>query len=171
MKNKAVILDRDGVLNKDLGYVYKIEDFEIIVGAVQALKKIQKAGYKLIVITNQSGVGRGYYSLVEMEKFNSLLISELEKEGIKIEKIYYCPHLPDDNCQCRKPKVLLGNNAIKDFNIDVLQSYGVGDKDSDTQFVKNLGIKTIVLDCGQYELKEKADYIVTNWKEIEDIIK
>jgi len=171
MKNKVVILDRDGVLNEDLGYVYKIEDLEIIEGVIPALQKIQKAGYKLIIITNQSGVGRGYYSLAEMEEFNNLLISELNKEGIKIEKFFYCPHQPDDKCQCRKPKELLGNNAIKDFDIDVSQSYGIGDKDSDTQFAKNLGIKSILLDRDQYQVDIKPDYRVENWEEISNIIK
>src|SRR3989338_7826768 len=99
--NKAVILDRDGVLNKDPGYVHKIEDFGLYPDVMAALKLLK--GFNLFIITNQSGIGRGFYTEEDFHKFNDHLISKLTKEGIEIKETFYCPHHPDEECSCRKP--------------------------------------------------------------------
>lgn len=138
MKNKAVFLDRDGTINKDSGYVYKIEDFEFLPGVVEALRILQENGYLLIVITNQSGIARGYYTEADFHKLNSYMLDQLAQEGIAITDVLYCPHLPNadvqcyrKNCNCRKPKTGLFEQAVEKWNIDLTQSYAVGDKERD----------------------------------------
>jgi len=109
-KNKAVFLDRDGVINEDFGYVHKIENFYIYDEVFPALKKLQDAGFKLIVITNQSGIGMGYYTEEDFKKVNEYMLKTLKERGINIDKVYYCPHHPEGTvpeyrmkCNCRKP--------------------------------------------------------------------
>ena len=102
--NKAIFLDRDGVINYDHGYVYKISDFRLIEGVVDALKFFQLKKYLLIIVTNQSGIGRGYFTEQEFQEINSHMLSILKNDSININGVYYCPHHPNDNCKCRKPK-------------------------------------------------------------------
>ncbi len=149
MQNKAVFLDRDGVINIDKNYVYKIEDFEFISGSVKALKKIKDKGYLIIIITNQSGIGRGYYSKEDYLKLKKHMNNELNKFGIIIDDEYYCKHSPDDKCDCRKPKPKMINDPVKKHNIDVEKSYFIGDKTSDIQAGKNAGLKTILVQTGK----------------------
>jgi D-glycero-D-manno-heptose 1,7-bisphosphate phosphatase len=133
--NKAVFLDRDGTINVEKHYLYKIEDFEFLPGVIQGLKLLQDAGYLLIIVTNQSGIGRGYYKKEDFLKLNQWMLDTLNRNGVNITKFYYCPHLPDaqieeyrKDCECRKPKLGMYYMAIKEFNIDVSRSYTVGDK-------------------------------------------
>ncbi|NCC01772.1 MAG: D-glycero-beta-D-manno-heptose 1,7-bisphosphate 7-phosphatase [Clostridia bacterium] len=133
--NKAVFLDRDGTINIDKAYLSKVEDFKHIPGAIEGLKMLQDAGYLLIVITNQSGIARGYYSEEDFLKLNNWMLSDLKKKGIKIAKVYYCPHHPNGkiekykmDCNCRKPKLGMYEEAIEDFDIDLSQSFAIGDK-------------------------------------------
>jgi len=148
--NKAVFLDRDGTINLDKHYVYKIEDFEFINGVPGIIKRFNDMGYKIIVVSNQSGVARGYYSIADVEKLHRYIDSELAKIGAKIDAYYICPHHPDftGECECRKPKTGLVERAIRDFDIDVSQSLFVGDKDSDRECGNNAGIKTLILENG-----------------------
>ena len=101
---KALFLDRDGVINEDAGYVYRREDFVFKEGIFAALREFTKAGYALVVVTNQSGIGRGYYTLEQFDELCKFMLGEFEKEGVKIEKIYFCPHAPEALCLCRKPE-------------------------------------------------------------------
>ena len=100
---KAVFVDRDGVITEDIGYVHKIEDFKLVPNAIEGLKLLKD--YKLFIITNQSGIGRCYYKIEDFLNYNKRVLKELQKHIIKIEKTYYCPHKPEDNCECRKPKI------------------------------------------------------------------
>ena len=127
----AAFLDRDGVINVDRGYVGRIEDFEILPGVVQALGRLQAAGYLLIVITNQSGIGRGYFSAHDLKALHDHLRDRLSREGVTLDAIYHCPHRPDEACSCRKPLPGLINRAIRDFDIEPARSFVVGDKPSD----------------------------------------
>ena len=147
MKTKAVFLDRDGVINEEKGYVHKIEDFHFFSYTFSALKKIPKR-YKKIIITNQSGISRGMYSQTDFEKLNSWMLSKLEENEIKIDKVYFCPHHPDKNCLCRKPKTGLLMQAQKEFNLDLKNSWLIGDKTSDILAGKNAGCKTILVKTG-----------------------
>ena len=157
---KAIFFDRDGVIVEDIGYHHKLEDFKLISNAAEGLKLLKD--YKLIIVTNQSGIGRGYFAMKDFEKFNNYLILELKKHNTKIEKTYVCPHKPEDNCECRKPKTKLIKDAAKEFNIDLTKSFMIGDKKIDVQMGQNAGVKTILVLTGN-GMKEKedsnADYI------------
>lgn len=143
--NKAVFLDRDGTINIDKGYVYKLEDLEFLPGACNALKAFQDAGFTLIVITNQSGVGRGYYTMKDVEKFNNYLNKKLNSLGINITDFFICPHKPEDSCNCRKPSPYLINEAIRKYNIDPQKSFMFGDKSSDVQLGENANIQSYLI--------------------------
>lgn len=147
MKAKAVFLDRDGVINQEKGYVHKIENFHFFPYTFRALKKIPQE-YKKIVITNQSGISRGMYTQADFEKLNKWMLSELEKNDIKIDKVYFCSHHPDDNCSCRKPKPGLIAQAQNEFDLDLKNSWLIGDKTSDILAGKNAGCKTILVKSG-----------------------
>ena len=131
LNKKAVFLDRDGTINVDKNYLYKIEDFEFLPGAVEALRLLQSSGYLLIIITNQSGIARGYFTEDDYLKLNDFMLSELERLGVHISKSYYCPHGPDSKCNCRKPKTGLFDEAVREFGIDLSKSFAIGDKPRD----------------------------------------
>ncbi len=151
-KNKVVFLDRDGTINKDFGYVHETSKLEFLDGVIEGLKKLICSGYKLIIITNQSGIGRGYYNLDDYENFNSYMLNELSKEGIEILKVYYCPHTEEDNCECRKPKLGLFYQAIHDCNVDIESSFAIGDRTRDLEICNNSNVKGILL--SKEEIKE-----------------
>ena len=142
---RAVFLDRDGVINIDKNYVHKIEDFEFIKGVKEALKHFLDAGYTLIIITNQSGIGRGYYTKEDFEKLTNWMLNELKKDSILIKKVYFCPHKPEDKCECRKPSPKMILDAKKEFDIDLKNSWLIGDKESDIEAGLNAGIKKTIL--------------------------
>lgn len=132
---KAVFLDRDGTINVDKDYLYKIEEFEYLPGVKDALKRFQAAGYELIIITNQSGIGRGYYTEEDFKKLCDFMTEDLKKDGIEISDIYYCPHLPEAaaieyraDCDCRKPKKGMFLRAVSEHDLDITQCIAVGDK-------------------------------------------
>lgn len=141
--NKACFLDRDGTINIDKNYLYRKEDFEFLLGAVDGLRMIQNNGFKLIIITNQSGIAKDYYSEADFHVLSDWMANSLSKQGISIEKVYYCPHHPEASnhnygfdCNCRKPKLGLFEKAIKEFNIDLSKSYAIGDKLRDCEICK-----------------------------------
>lgn len=165
MENKAVFLDRDGTINIDKNYLYKTEEFEFVEGAVEGLKILYDLGYKLIVVTNQAGIGRGYYTEEDLKKLNNYMEEKLLQEGIKIEKCYYCPHHAEHgigkykiDCECRKPKPGMLLEGIKEFNINPEKSYMIGDKLSDAEAGINAGVKPIIVKTGKEitnEIKER----------------
>lgn len=136
--NKAIFLDRDGTIIKDKIYLSKPEEVELINGVELALKKFLLNNYKLIVISNQSGVGRGYYTIEDVEKVNDRIRRELLYRSITISAFYYCPHYIgsslkkyDIKCDCRKPSPGLIHQAARDYDIDLKESFMIGDKESD----------------------------------------
>jgi len=142
---KAVFLDRDGVINIDKAYVSKIEDFQFCEGVFEALTHFQNLGYLLIIVTNQSGIGRGYYTEEDFQKLTAWMRRELLHVRIKIDAIYHCPHSPEANCACRKPQSGMFLKAIKDFDIDVKKSWMIGDKSSDIEAALGAGILNTIL--------------------------
>ena len=140
--NKAIFLDRDGTINVDFGYVYKTQELELLPGVAEALRIFQELGYLLIVITNQSGIGRGYFTLEDAEQFNRALAQELEKHGVILNDFYTCPHAPEEHCECRKPSPFMVTEAMKKYDIDPSQSYMFGDKKSDTECGERSGVKS-----------------------------
>lgn len=164
---KAVFLDRDGVINIEKDYLYKIEDFEFINGVFSTLKTLQDNGYKLFIITNQSGIGRGYYSKEDFEKLTSWMLAEFLKKDIIISQVELCPHGPNDNCSCRKPKIGMIENILKNHEIDLENSWLIGDKESDIKCAKNAKIAhTIQVKSGHNfdESKSIANFVCDDIK-------
>jgi D-glycero-D-manno-heptose 1,7-bisphosphate phosphatase len=150
LKKPAVFLDRDGTLNEDKGYVYRKEDFNWLPGVKEAIKYLNDLGYLVIVVTNQAGIARGYYSEQQMHELHEFINKELAEIGAHIDAYYYCPHHPTEgkppylqDCDCRKPKPGLILRAAKDWDIDLEASIGIGDKDSDIQAFEGAGLKYI----------------------------
>ena len=146
-KIKAIILDRDGTLIEDKDYAYKIEDFELLPGVIKGLKILQK-NFLLFIVTNQSGIGRGYYTDKEFHKFNDHLIRILKENQIRIERTFYCPHVKEDNCECKKPKIKYIRKIVDGWNVDIKNSWVIGDHPSDILFGINAGAKTVYLISG-----------------------
>ena len=159
MTKAAVFLDRDGTLNVDKGYVHRIEEWEWIPGAIGAITMLKKAGFLVIVITNQAGIARGYYDEADMTHLHAIINMELQKHGATIDGFYHCPHHPEfgetRECKCRKPMPGLIEQAKQDFSIDLARSWLVGDKVSDTQAGLAAGVKSILVQTG-YGNKERA---------------
>ena len=152
--DKAVFLDRDGTINVDTGFTHKIHQFEK--GAIEGLQLLQNSDYKLIIITGQSGIGRGYYTEEDYFKFMQYMYSQLRRNGIKIDKDYFCPHHPTEaigeykiNCNCRKPKIGMLEQAAQDFDIDLLESWVIGDKTDDIEMGIRACCKTILVKTGK----------------------
>lgn len=150
--HKALFLDRDGVINVDHGYVYQIEQFEFIEGIFELCQQAIQLGYQIIIVTNQSGIARGYYSEADLDILNQWLIQKFAAKNVTIRQIYYCPHHPDyggtqyqHHCLCRKPKPGMMQRASRELNIDLSQSIMIGDKESDMQAAQQANIPTRIL--------------------------
>jgi len=159
-KQKAIFLDRDGTINKYVGFLRNIDDFELIDGVAEAIRKINESGYLAIVVTNQPVIARGEVSFEELEEIHNKMETLLGKEGAYLDAIYYCPHHPHKgyegerpelkiDCDCRKPKPGMLLKATADFNIDLSQSWMVGDGENDVKAGLNAGCKTVLIGQGK----------------------
>lgn len=155
-------MDRDGTINKEVNYLYKPDDFVFVPGTVEAIKILHKLGYKVIVITNQAGVARGYYDEKDIKMLHKYIDALLEKEGTYINAYYYCPHHPEGlvenysmECKCRKPQIGLIKKAVEEFKIDLSKSIIIGDKEIDILTGKNAGIGKSVLVKSGHPADEK----------------
>ena len=159
---KAIFLDRDGVINVEKDYVYAIDEFEFIEGIFETLREFQKLGFLLFIITNQSGIGRGYYGIEDFKVLTSWMLKEFKKEGITIAQVEFCPHSPDEICECRKPKTGMIENILKNYAVDLEHSWLIGDKDADIQCANNANIKnTIQVKSGHsFDVRQsKANFV------------
>ena len=160
MKDKAVFFDRDGVLNVDVDYLYKISDLRWVEGAREAVAYLTQAGYKIFVVTNQSGIARGYYTVAQMQELHDFMQREIAASGGKIERFYYCPHHKEGkvaeyaiDCDCRKPKPGMLFRAAEEMGISLKESYFIGDSDRDIACAEAAGAAGIkyeggsLLDC------------------------
>lgn len=139
--HRALFIDRDGTINRDCPYCIEPDDLVLYEDTVRLMKQYRKNGYLIIVVTNQSGIARGYFTEEQLEKFHERMIEELKKRDVEIDDIYYCPHHPDENCNCRKPKTGMIDKAVKDHDILLSQSIMVGDRDDiDGALARKLGI-------------------------------
>lgn len=139
-QQKALFLDRDGIINVDHGYVSKIEEFEFTEGIFELLQLFSKQGYLLFIVTNQSGIGRGYYSQEAFETLTKWMLKTLHEHGIDIKEVQYCPHTPNEKCPCRKPETGMIDNILKKYTIDLTHSWMIGDKQSDIDLARNAHI-------------------------------
>lgn len=152
---KVIFLDRDGTINEEVNYLYKPEDMHLLPGVPEAIRLLKEDGFKIVVITNQAGIARGYYSCEDVERLHEYLNSMLEPVGAKIDRFYYCPHHPvhgigiyKKECTCRKPGIGMFEMAEKEFPIDKNHSYMIGDKLLDVEAGRNYGIKGILVGTG-----------------------
>lgn len=146
--SKAVLLDRDGVINTEVEYLHEPDKFEFIPGALKGIKKMHEAGYKIVVITTQAGIGLGYFTKEDFFKVTKTMLKGFKEQGIPVSRVYFCPHSVSDNCNCRKPKTGLLERAKQDLNLDMANSWMIGDKTSDILAGKNAGCKTILVKTG-----------------------
>ena len=175
MGNRAVFLDRDGTVNEEVGYVNHVERFTLLPRVGEAIRLLNQNGLKTVVITNQSGVARGYFpeSLVPLvhQKMQELL----KKDGAHLDGIYYCPHHPDvgappyrQKCRCRKPEPGLIEEAVKDLDLDLRRCYMIGDRGVDIEFAHRVGAKGILVLTGYG--KGEWEYWGRQWKETPEYV-
>lgn len=153
--NRAVFLDRDGTINEEVGYLKSLDMLKVIPGAGSAIRRLNASGFKVVIITNQSGVARGYFPESLVHEAHALLTATLRKDGAIIDGIYYCPHHPTAGnskhtieCDCRKPATGLMDRAARDLDIDLKQSFMVGDKWSDIELGHRAGARSILVRSG-----------------------
>jgi histidinol-phosphate phosphatase family protein len=160
MKNRAVFLDRDGTIAPDVNYCRRPEDFNLFPDAGEAVKLLNNHGFKVVVITNQSGIARGYFTVQILARIHQKMADELGRSAAKLDAVYYCPHHPDEGCECRKPKTALFHQAVREMDIELDLSYVVGDSSIDIEAGKTLGCKTILVTTGpkQGDRLTRSDY-------------
>ncbi len=179
---KVIFLDRDGVINRDPGgwtkydYVTKWEEFFFIEGAIEALKRLKEAGYKICLISNQAGISKGYFSEDDLNSLNEKMLAEIEKGGGGIDELYYCLHQTKDDCDCRKPKTGMIEEALKNTHADLRNTFIVGDSWRDVEAGKKMGMKTVLVLSGKTFLSDtknwplQPDYIKKDLSEAVDMI-
>jgi len=145
MADRAVFLDRDGTMAEDVSYCRRPEDFRLLPNTARAIKLLNEHGFKVIVVTNQSGIARGYFTEETLAEIHEKMKEELARQGARVDAIYYCPHHPDDNCDCRKPKPGMMLQAVKDYHIDLKRSFVMGDMPSDIAMGKATGCRAILI--------------------------
>ena len=165
MKRPAVFIDRDGTINEQMGYINHLSRFNILPGVPEAIRLLNENDFLAIIVTNQSGIARGYFSPELVEEIHTYMKNTLKKEGAEIDAIFFCPHYPGSKfkeyaieCDCRKPNTGMIRQAMETFDIDLTQSYMIGDHFTDLEFASNADIKSIMVKTG-YGLGE-VDYIL-----------
>lgn len=175
MKKIFVLLDRDGTIIVEKKYLSNPDHIELLPGVPDALKELKKLGLGLLIITNQSGIGRKYLDLEVLSRIHQTLTDLLLKKGVVLDDIYFCPHIPEDDCLCRKPNVELVEKASKKHNFDPKSCFVIGDNKGDIELGKNIGATTILVRTGYGRQIEKAeinpDYVVDNLEAVLPIIK
>ncbi|MDD5700610.1 MAG: D-glycero-beta-D-manno-heptose 1,7-bisphosphate 7-phosphatase, partial [Dehalococcoidales bacterium] len=152
--NKAIFVDRDGTVVRDVHYCRHPEDLEFLPSVVDGLRLLNRLDFKIIVITNQSGVARGYFTEETLGRIHDKMSSEIISAGGRIDAIYYCPHHPDDKCTCRKPEIGLLEQAAREWDIDMSQSYFIGDKFLDMGAANKAGCKAVLVPQEEPEIEE-----------------
>jgi D-glycero-D-manno-heptose 1,7-bisphosphate phosphatase len=159
---RFVLVDRDGTLNLEKNYLSAPDQLELIPGAGPALKRLQDAGWGICVVSNQSGVARGYFDMEQLAKVHRRLEEMLARFDVRLDGIYLCPHSPDDGCNCRKPLPGMVHRAMADHGFDPRQAWVIGDKEVDVGLGHAVGAKSILVRTGYgklYESETKADFI------------
>ena len=174
LSKKAIFLDRDGVINKDVDYLSKVEDFEFIKGIFEGCKYLQKLGYSLIIVTNQSGIARGYYSEYDFHVINDWMIDQFNNNNVNILDVFFCPHSNKSNCECRKPKPGMFIEAKNKYNINMGESWMIGDSERDILAASSAGIVNTILVRSGHKIDEEnseAKFYLDSIKHISNLIK
>ena len=145
MSFKAVFIDRDGTINVNIEYLDNPNNFQMYPSVAEGIKLLQDNGFKIIIITNQSGIARGFFTEETLKKIHERMIKELSEKGTSIDGLYYCPHHPDEGCDCRKPKTVMFEQAIIEHNVDVTKSFVIGDRMIDVEAGFKIGCKTVLV--------------------------
>jgi len=170
MANRAVFIDRDGTMAIDAHYCSRPEDFELYPNTASGLKVLQDHGFKLIVITNQSGIGRGIFNEQMLHTIHEKMIRQLKEQCVTLDGVYYCPHHPDEGCDCRKPKPKMVLKAVKEHDIDLAASFVIGDMQMDIDLGRNIGCPVIWIDHGTMVYKDPPDAIAADVLEAAELI-
>jgi histidinol-phosphate phosphatase family protein len=171
MPKKTLFLDRDGVINRQIigGYVTRVEEFEFLPGVLEALTDLSRKFDYIFVITNQQGIGKGFFSTSDLNRIHQFMIEKVKQNGGRIDKVYFCPDLETENSINRKPNPGMGLQALKEFpDIDLSCSTMVGDSLLDMQFGKNLGLKTVFLTNGKPLFSDVAKIADQNFVDLSD---
>ena len=174
MAIKTIFLDRDGVVNKEVRYLYKLSDFEFIDGIFDVCLYFQKLGYEIVIVTNQSGITRGYYNENDYQKLTEWMLGQFNDNGINILDTFYCPHGPESLCECRKPKPGMFIEAKHKYNISMKNSWMIGDSESDIKAANAAGIsKTILVRSGHLvdESNSNSKFTIDSIKQSKEVIK
>jgi D-glycero-D-manno-heptose 1,7-bisphosphate phosphatase len=171
MSRRVVFLDRDGTINVDHGYVHRIEDWQFLAGALDAMRALQVGNYALAVVTNQSGIARGYYSAAEVLTLHEHMKQEAARAGVSIDAVAYCPHQAEARCSCRKPGTQMSSQIEQQLGgrIDYRHSWTVGDKLSDIAFGASLGTQTALLSSPYWsdgELSQRPNLIADSLQQV-----
>lgn len=165
MRKRAVFLDRDGTIAKNVHFCCRVEDFEILPHVPEAIRLLNENGFKVVVITNQSGIGRGYFTEQTLYQIHQYMKQELAQCNAWLDAIYFCPHHPDDKCDCRKPRPGLLSRASDDLDIDLSRSFVVGDTERDIIAGKIIGCRTALITPDPHstgEISEPPDFVATD---------
>jgi D-glycero-D-manno-heptose 1,7-bisphosphate phosphatase len=166
---RAVFLDRDGTLIEDVGYPRDPDDVRLVDGAAEALARLAAAGFRLVVVSNQSGIGRGLVDPDEAQAVHDRLVSEFERRGIAFDGAKYCPHAPDEGCECRKPAPGLLLAAAQELGLDLESSFMIGDKQSDVEAGRRAGSRAVLLARAEGNSND-ADYVAADWSDAVNFI-
>jgi len=166
MLNKTIFLDRDGVINKDVNYLHKIKECEFIDGIFEACIYFQNIGFKIVIITNQSGIARGYFNENDYQILTNWITLQFNKKSIKLLEIFHCPHGPDSKCSCRKPRPGMLLEAQHKYSINMTNSWLIGDREDDILAANNAGINNTILVRSGHKINEG----ISNAKHILDSI-
>lgn len=171
----AVFLDRDGTLIEEVNYLAAPKDLKLFPFAAEAIRLLNENGFLVILTTNQSGIGRGYFTENDLREIHAKLIAELAAQNAKLDAIYFCPHAPENDCDCRKPKTGMIRRAIADFSIDLENSWAIGDKALDVEMGFNAGTKAALVLTGygiveKERLNRKPDLIAENLLDVAEMI-
>ncbi len=168
ISSPAVFLDRDGTVIYDAGYPHDPEQVALLSGAGEALADLARSGFKTVIVSNQSGIGRGFVTEAQATAVHERFVSLLESLGVRIDGAYYCPHSPDDGCTCRKPSPELLLRAAEELDLDLGRSIMVGDKASDVEAGRRAGCTTILLAPGPSapETDASPDHLARSWAEV-----
>ena len=145
----TVFLDRDGTVNRDTGYITSPQELDLFPGVVEAVARLNRAGARVVLVTNQSAIARGFMTVDQLQTIHAVLLSRLEAGGARLDAVYYCPHHPNDGCRCRKPQPAMIHRAAADLALDLSRAYVIGDQPRDIELARQVKARAVLVLSGQ----------------------